>query len=906
MNYRKCAAWLISLAMILSPLQTSVLAAEAGEETSTVSVSGESTESTGDNLEIGSEELTEVISPNESVDSGSDDTSSGAETDEIIEDSNDSADADESQDIGTIGVSEDMETDEDRNTVDLTGNETEQTVSESEEVTVNAPEEGAGDSYPEGMTLNATVSATAADRGESDNEELFAQYVDNLFYPKPAAGRGKLKAPRNMGSRFSGGAGVLYTSMRELAQQIAAGQESSSILEIPVEDLGFGDISWSAEELGVEAIVVDEEISDAALDRTFDLFEEEVRKSEVFAALRVDCPYELYWYDKTQGISTTVGISAKYQNGEWRCCVAGNYQISVSVAGEYALDEYVVDTEKTGAATIAVENAGNIIDSCAGLTDAEKIYAYISEICDMVSYNDDAADNDVPYGNPWQLIWVFDGDESTNVVCEGYSKAFQYLCDRSDFNADICCYSVSGLMGGGTGEGRHMWNIIRMDDGYHYHIDVTNSDDGTVGQDGELIMQPPVSGSVEEGYIFDCGSTDITYGYDEDTRKIYSADELTIAEWKYGEKPVQPIAILLQPEDVEAYSGDTVTFRIEAEGEDLSYQWQYSWNGTTWSNCSSRGADTPEFTFTMRDSFGKRLYRCSVSNENETVFSDAAHLTLKKVFAINTQPEDGVYDVGDAVLLNIEASGDDLQYQWQYSYNNGKTWNNCTSKGYNTPAFSFLMKESLAGRKYRCIVTSGDSSLISDAASVELFRPELAILTHPAGVTLSEGDKVNLQIEVNRDDVTYQWQFSNNNGKSWTNCTSKGYNTSSFSFLMKESLSGRKYRCIVTSGDDSLVSEEALIEIPQPDLAIQMHPVDVEVMEGEKVNLHVEANRSDAAYQWQYSKNGTTWTNCTSKGYNTDTFSFLMKASLSGRYYRCTVTAGTTTVISDAAYISMK
>ena len=123
---------------------------------------------------------------------------------------------------------------------------------------------------------------------------------------------------------------------------------------------------------------------------------------------------------------------------------------------------------------------------------------------------------------------------------------------------------------------------------------------------------------------------------------------------------------------------------------------------------------------------------------------------------------------------------------------------------------------------------------------------------------------------------------------------------------MKESLSGRKYRCIVTSGDDSLVSEEALIEIPQPDLAIQMHPSDVEVMEGEKVNLHVEANRSDAAYQWQYSKNGTTWTNCTSKGYNTDTFSFLMKASLAGRYYRCTVTAGTTTVISDAAYISMK
>lgn len=30
-----------------------------------------------------------------------------------------------------------------------------------------------------------------------------------------------------------------------------------------------------------------------------------------------------------------------------------------------------------------------------------------------------------------ELIWVFDGDSSTNVVCEGYAKAFQYLCDLS-------------------------------------------------------------------------------------------------------------------------------------------------------------------------------------------------------------------------------------------------------------------------------------------------------------------------------------------------------------------------------------------------------------------------------------------------------------------------------------------
>lgn len=45
------------------------------------------------------------------------------------------------------------------------------------------------------------------------------------------------------------------------------------------------------------------------------------------------------------------------------------------------------------------------------------------------------------------MIYVFDGDEATNVVCEGYAKAFQYLCDLDG----ITYYSVSGTMNGGTG-----------------------------------------------------------------------------------------------------------------------------------------------------------------------------------------------------------------------------------------------------------------------------------------------------------------------------------------------------------------------------------------------------------------------------------------------------------------------
>lgn len=124
--------------------------------------------------------------------------------------------------------------------------------------------------------------------------------------------------------------------------------------------------------------------------------------------------------------------------------------------------------------------------------------SYKEEICDLTSYNYDAVKPGVAYGDPWQMIYVFDGDESTNVVCEGYAKAFQYLCDMSDFlDPGYNCCSVTGMMRGGTGEGPHMWNIVTIGDG-NYLVDVTNSDDGTAGERGGLFMAwDKNNGSVE-------------------------------------------------------------------------------------------------------------------------------------------------------------------------------------------------------------------------------------------------------------------------------------------------------------------------------------------------------------------------------------------------------------------------
>jgi hypothetical protein len=212
----------------------------------------------------------------------------------------------------------------------------------------------------------------------------------------------------------------------------------------------------------------------------------------------------------------------------------------MNIAEEYAVqsgDQYYptqFNTSKVAAVNMAVENAQYIVDNSTG-TLLERLTGYKNKICQLTSYNTAAANNNWAYGNPWQLVWVFDGDTSTKVVCEGYAKAFKYLCDLSNFN-NAECLTVSGTMGGGTGEGPHMWNVMKMDDDRNYLVDVTNCDNGTTGYPDKLFMASGPGGSYSNGYTFSVERNDINYTYDDETKALYSQSALTISPTAY--KPI--------------------------------------------------------------------------------------------------------------------------------------------------------------------------------------------------------------------------------------------------------------------------------------------------------------------------------------------------------------------------------
>ena len=127
--------------------------------------------------------------------------------------------------------------------------------------------------------------------------------------------------------------------------------------------------------------------------------------------------------------------------------------------------DYTVQNDKLIAAkkkfNIAVASVLKNLPSGNDFEREEYINNYIIDNC---RYDDAAAENNDVQGNENDAYGVFvDG----KAVCEGYSKAFQILCNK----ADIDCIQLMGIVDSDN----HVWNCVKIG-GDWYQIDVTWDD----------------------------------------------------------------------------------------------------------------------------------------------------------------------------------------------------------------------------------------------------------------------------------------------------------------------------------------------------------------------------------------------------------------------------------------------
>lgn len=416
------------------------------------------------------------------------------------------------------------------------------------------------------------------DLGVTD-EELFAAYVQREF--DEALG---IEAPA-MWSTSVLKEGTLereiYEALKRELAAIADGEGADGNGRINTQlYLSEFTKSWSAEDLGVTNLKSGGRLSAGASSAILEMLK------RIYYCLLADCPLELYWHDKVYKIVTMGGeetevggvrlgyIGESYDaNGDFQPGVVAFY---FSVAKDYSATgtkgTFVADAEKTGATSEAVENAQEIVAKYSDLdSDVEKLKAYNDEISARVDYNRTAVQNSkTPYGDPWQMIYVFDDSTATKVVCEGYAKAFQYLCDLSEFSSDaIQCHTVYGEAIYGRSGGLHMWNVVTLDDGRNYLVDVTNSDNtsstgSSMGKNDEMFLLPAKNASADHrSHYFTVSGEKRTFTYDTVIADLFEGYP-ALSPIPYGEE-LEELSLALSGEK-RVVIGDTVTLTLNMTG----------------------------------------------------------------------------------------------------------------------------------------------------------------------------------------------------------------------------------------------------------------------------------------------------------------------------------------------------
>ena len=320
----------------------------------------------------------------------------------------------------------------------------------------------------------------------------------------------------------------IYNALKPLVKEVAAGSRSST-------EFSLSGLSWTKtkDDWGITNDV----ISDGALtNQASAAIKENLNIDALLQRMLSEMPFEMYWFDKTNGISMSYSVSLSGDN-----VTVSNLTIFMHISQAYAkineggetYDPLTADTARTSAAKRAAENATQVVVANTAKSDHEKLKAYLDYIKDAVSYNNDATAVGYPYGDPWQLIYVFDNNPSTNVVCEGYSKAFKYLCDltwQGDSPA-IECSLVTGTMAVNSSPGPHMWNVVAIG-GSNYLVDVTNCDGDAIGAPKKLFLCGVTEIEGAKKYKANVGSG-VTYEYDNETIGNFYPAELTLSSAPY-------------------------------------------------------------------------------------------------------------------------------------------------------------------------------------------------------------------------------------------------------------------------------------------------------------------------------------------------------------------------------------
>ena len=164
--------------------------------------------------------------------------------------------------------------------------------------------------------------------------------------------------------------------------------------------------------------------------------------------------------------------------------------------------------------------------------------------------------------------------------------------------------------------------------------------------------------------------------------------------------------------------------------------------------------------------------------------------------------------IGDKVTLKAVVKGaeGEISYRWQYGID-GK-WADLKGKSAKRQKCRITVKDNNTyKKKYRCIVTAENGKAVSNKAKI--LKPYEVSLAFRS-LTSADGDTITIIAETDEaeGEILYQWQVRDNDS-SWTDMPG-----STRDAITVEIQERKQYRCVVTAGNGTVISEIKTVSKP--------------------------------------------------------------------------------------------
>ena len=336
---------------------------------------------------------------------------------------------------------------------------------------------------------------------------------------------------------------------------------------------------------------------------------------------------------------------------------------------------------------------------------------------------------------------------------------------------------------------------------------------------------------------------------------------------------------------MKAKEGENVKLSVSASEEDVSYQWQYSADGTNWTDCDGENATTANYSFTMKKS-SEGKYRCIVNKSYIKETSNTATIT----FVDDDKKDDGKTDSDNSG----DNTGSGTTAQKGYVASDGIT-SIYASDDTKKPGQPYTMFK----------IGASEAKVVGDKIQVSIWvEPASSGNFSYDAIYIGNGnDKEKEPLIIGEEDTK----------------KIEGKKLERFTFEVPLSMAGKEVHYVPRNGRTQKFSTTSSLALKLPALSdfkkqtvitIQSQPIEKTVAKaGDKISLFIDALGEEGttlSYQWQYSDDGESWTNCKELSAGTDNYTFTMEEKLAGKY-RCIVKDNIgTEIISDISEITFQ